>query len=344
MRVVVALALIVVGFAGCSEETTPLVLDEEPAPTVVTDPSDYSYNTTRQHIHDYWNDQQSIEVFSKTKSIGTIVFDDYEDEEVRGDTDQVIPQGAKWVNITMDWDLNEPRIYSATELWLRTAKETEPFLVGPIEDGETVTFLSDNGHDDLPHQRLSAWMFILRFYSDVADHILTQGTVDVTVTAARGLEIPVYPGHPDQWKDATELPLLEHEGNVGMDTGPHSVAGVGAGHWCLFQCFGILRLDDGAIVPYNTSMVEVVLSESSGTSTPTLPGLMFHGADTLEWTLLEPSEQSGSTRTYQIEVLPGAGDGAYAQQSLWEFHVVIDEPVPNGVFVGSFDLKARAIR
>ena len=309
-------------------------------PVVVTDPGDYSYNTTRQHIHDYWNDQWSLGVFSKTVPVGAVKSTGYHDVVVRGDTDQVIPQGARWVNVTLDWGLEEPAVHGATELWLMTARSPEPFLVGPVSSGDTVAFESDNGHNDLPHQRLSAWRFILRFHhSDT--FVVVQGSLDLTVTAARGLEIPLYPGHPDPWRGADELPLLSFSGGAGFTAGP--LPQPASGRACLEDCLDLHRPDDGAIVPYDAAVVEVVLRETSGSGAAMLPGLEFHGADTLAWTRLEPDEERGGERIYRIPVEAGQGDSAYAQQSLWEFQAVIDGPQPDGAFVGSYELEARVL-
>lgn len=344
MRALVVCCLLVVSLAGCSEDPQPLVAEPPEEPTVVTDPADYSYNTTGRHLHDYWGGQDRLEVFSRTVGLGAIQGTDFNDVAVRGDTDQVVPQGTRWVNVTLDWELAEPATHGATELWLRTARETEPFLVGPVSDGDTLSFESANGHNDLPHQRLSAWVFLLRFHSDGNGFVVTQGSLTVTVQAARGVEIPVYPGHPDQWGGATELPLLAFQGDEGFAAGPLVVAGQEAGRWCLSGCLGQHRPDDGAIVPYDAAVVEVVLRETSGTGAALLPGLAFHGADTLAWTRLEPDEEAGAERTYRIPVGEGQGDSAYAQQSLWEFRVVIDEPQPDGVFAGAYDLEARVLR
>lgn len=344
MRVLVVVSLLVVSLAGCSEEPKPLVVEEPEEPPVVTDPGDYSYNTTRQHIHDYWDDQWELDVFEKTVSMGGVRSTTHADHVVRGDTDEVVPQGARWVNVTLDWSLNQPNAHGATELWLQTARTAEPFRVQEVAPGETVHFESDNGHNDLPHQRLSAWRFILRFLSDDNGFVVTPGELTVNVTAARGLEIPLYPGHPDPWHGADELPLLSFAGDVGFSAGPVRAAGEDFGSACLNDCVDLHRPDDGAIVPYNASVVEVVLRETSGSGTAMLPGLEYHGADTLEWTRLEPDDQSGAERVYRIPVEVGQGDSAYAQQSLWEFQAVVDEPQPDGAFVGSYELEARALR
>lgn len=344
MRVLVALSLLAVMFAGCSEETEPLVVQEVEDPPIITDPSDYSYNTTKQHLHDYWNDMTEVEVFSKTVPAGYIQITPFADVVVRGDTDQVVPQGAKWVNVTVAWDLAAPELHGGVELWLMTARSSEPFRVASLSNGETIGFESDNGHNDLPHQRLSAWRFLVRFLEAPSGTVVVQGDVTVHVSAARGLEIPLYPGHPDSWRGAMELPLLAHEGDLGFNAGPLEVAGLGLGTWCLSECFESHRPDDRAIVPHNASVVEVVLRETSGTGPAMMPGLAYHGADTLAWQRVEPDQQNGAERIYWIPVDAGSGDGAYAQQSLWEFDVLIDEPQPDGVFVGAYEIEVRVLK
>lgn len=308
--------------AGCTSEPV-----DDP-PVVVTDPDDFSQfgNDTngagRPHIHDYWGNQERLTVLEFDGDVGFLLHGSgsgYRAEVFRPDT--IIPLGASQVEITVSWDDQPPDGYRAgdnpLELWIKTAADAsaEPFT--QLENGQTVTYESTNDQNDIPHQRISAWQFVLAVPDAVEQP--TGGhrgsydfPVQMTVEAVRGLEIPPYPGHADLWGNETMLEILhvdDHDYEWGTAPG---VAGCSPCNDAPDE----FRPYDRAIVPYDADHIEVVVEDAH--DTPDGLQLIYHGADAWDWSDAERVSEEGGTQTYVIPV-DGNGDSPYALQSLWRF-------------------------
>lgn len=335
-----ALVLLSLLLAGCaSEPATPAATAAEPL--LVTEANDAESLTDeafrmQAHQHDYWGGAERLTVLDTTQQ-GELFF--VSDEWAFGfipEAGTVIPQGTARVEITVDWRDGNAKHYTAPELWVRTAADHEAVLVGALERGQTLVLDTTLASADLPHQALSAWRFQWRIHPGPGGLIWWAGEVTMKAVAVRGLEIPVYPPHPDLWNGAETLDLMDGGQPFGVWTGDP----VDGGN-CYGQCPEIHRPGDGLVVPYDAALVEVTFAQADDSATRL--GLRYHAADTREYTVLEPVETQGATRIYRIPVTPAMGDSPYATQSLWEFAPFVDgEPAP--IKTGSYKLQARVLR
>lgn len=247
-------------------------------------------------------------------------------------TGGIVPQGTRWVNITLSWTVSDDSSFREPHLWVETAADHEPRDHGAISNGETVQIEVDNTQNDLPHEVLSNWAFVLRVEPEIGSALYRfEGEVDVLVVASRGNPIPLFPPHPDLWKGTTEILMFEDEdaAPTGYSGNPNSRAGT---NW-----LGPHILDEDVVVPYDMDHVTVTLTYGEDAPVPFTLG--FHGSGTRDWTLLEPDSVSGNTYTYTIGPDQGRPDGPYAEQSLWVFEVFTDDKDPT-IFIGSYTISA----
>ncbi len=349
MRIFVACLLLGTVISGCASDSRDG--DDAGGVHVVTSPGDYSYLNgsrpdQRAHLHDYWGEADSLVVVSADKTLEWVAnAEPYAQLPFVPDEDQVIPLGAQFVDVAVSWRDVRTGNYGPPELWIKTAADDAPEPVDvPLENGGTIRFVSTNDDNDLPHQRLSAWEFVfavpkgdLPTLPGISPHTKTMHLdVNMTVTATRGLEIPLFPGHPDRWDNQTALPLAVAAGETFL--------------WvmeppnCWFCSGGIFVVgpEDGRLVPGDAAYVEVTLEYTA--YTPTGLELLFHGADTREWRPAPVESDDGSTRVHRIPVgFAGAGgDGPYAKQSQWEFYFGFDGDAP--AYNGEWTLEATVHR
>ncbi len=307
----------------------------------VTSPGDYSgdngTNGNAPHLHDYWAGGDRLVVLETAVSqtgpglsggTGAVVV-----AEFRPDTDHVVPQGASAVHVTIGFTPDTLDRWTAPELWLKTAADTNTSYLADITDG-VITIPSTNDKNDLPHQRLSAWIFEVRMHGTDTGEMRYKGEVRIHVEAEKGLEIPLYPGHPDLWAGRTEFQLFDVSGSdfYAFDPGDAGCDGI--------DCLEVIVPDAGITVPDDAATVHVVLEMGPS---PTTFGLSYHGADRRDFERIDPSVLDGSTYTYDI-ALRGDGDGPYAKSSLWEFVLFIDGPVQDGVVNQTYHLTATVQR
>lgn len=337
LAALVVLALLVAGCA--SEPAAPAAVPEEPL--LVTEANDAESLTDeafrmQAHQHDYWGGAERLTVLEATRPDQTFFVAPFWGVTLVPEPGQVVPQGTSRVEVTVSWTDGTAKHYTAPELWVRTAADHEPVLVGPVEQGQTLVLDATLAHADLPHQTLSAWRFEWRIRPGPGSLIWWDGEVNMKAVAVRGLEIPVYPPHPDLWDGAESRDLLDGGQSFGFWRGDP----VDGGN-CYGQCPEIHRPGDGLVVPYDATTVEVVFEQSSESVTEM--GLRFHAADTREFTVLEPAETQGAARVYRIPVTTGMGDSPYATQSLWEFAPFVQDAT-HSLKTGSYTLTARVLR
>jgi hypothetical protein len=297
-------------------------------------------------LHDHWGGQDRIVVMDIEETTGSHCICATQEFRFLPPPDHVVPQGAASVEITVAWTNTMPPMYDHVEVWYRTAASPEPMQAGdgPIASGDTVAVASTNADNDLPHQRLSAWEFLVRVATaDGLGVISFQAVFTVRVEALGGLDIPLYPGHPDAWNGATEIALLSATQDLMLASGPFDLAGIAGGTICLTGCPIPFKPDPGAIVPFDADHVTVVIEHTLGTEPVFRLGLAYHGADTRDYQRLEPMDDDGARRVYVIP-LAGQGDGPYAQHSLWEFWTFIEEPTPDGWTLSGYTMTATAHR
>ncbi len=222
---------------------------------------------------------------------------------------------------------------------VKTAADVTHRRVGELEAGQAMVFESTNEQNDLPHQILSSWEFGF-FLNDESDGCYEfTGTASIRVEIVRGLEIPLYPGHPDRWGGAQEIILIDEAPDVFIHVGPTD-----AGSACLSGPVGEARclwdphrVANGTVGPFNAQVVEVVLENRATAPLPIDFG--YHDASTREVLWPDPIEEAGGRAVYRLDV--GGGDGPYARQSQWEFWVI---PERGAFYTGSYAMTATAFR
>ncbi|MFA5945171.1 MAG: hypothetical protein WC876_11975 [Candidatus Thermoplasmatota archaeon] len=340
---VVALVLLLAGCSAPNDGGEPA----GQAVTLVTDPSQGRMDPSAgAHLHDYWGSNERKTVLDTIIPIGTLSSGPaqaYSAAVALPEPGDVVPQGAATVEVTLTWtpsaQLGATNEVGGTRLAIRTAADRDAQDLGPIASGQMVVFNSTNERNDLPHQVLSAWEFhwVLEPVAAGGFGLASfQGELAVHVEAVRGLEIPLYPGHPDQWLGRTEFDLFQAEGMTVMD-GDTRTGDVR----CYGSCPPRLVPGDGVVVPINAHHVRVTLDRD--TPMPTRLGLAYHDAVTRDWVVAQAVEETATSRIYVIDVLDG-GDGAYTRQSNWEFALIAEEPVENGYVADSYRIAATVHR
>jgi len=348
MRAALVLALLASVLLGGCADPEPAADPDPVEPCLVRSATDDSCNdpaangtvAERPHLHDYWQGKDRLVLEDVALDVGPFLCTDLAEiallRPADGDT---IIQGTIQVEATIAWTPPAAADPAGTpELWIKTAEDNEPWEAGPVENGATVTVESTNSRNDLPHQRLSAWEFRFMMRPDnPTGCVRYQGTVSLHLEIVRGLDIPLYPGHPDRWENRTVLPLLDHARSTLVYVGGTSGAcleGAGEDGGCLWDPH---IPDDGAIVP-NDAEVRVSLSSTDGT--PLRVRLGYHGADSREIQWPDPVDDDGATRAYSL-LAAGHGDGPYAKQSQWELRLVPDAP-SEPAYTGSYQIVAEA--
>lgn len=329
--------------AGCADSAPP---DEGNAPvSVITDPRDLLNGTAPgSHIHDYWGGRESVKVLESSDGPNSASCTDCA-EGMRFNTERpaegaIVPQGTAWVNGTFTLESDGRDQYGAIELWVKTAQDSEPWLWGEIRSGEQFSIPSSQERNDPPHYVLSLWEFELHTIGATDMHI--GGTYHWNIDAVRGLQLLPYPPHPNRWGDATELDLLSATGSTNL-TYQVDLPAYGTEIFCTGSCPWTHRLNDGAVVPHDTSRIEATLTLSGGV--PAGLGLWFHAADTWEQTKAEGAPASPGRIVYTIPIEGSMADSPYAPQSLWEFEVWLDQPQqPVQAWSGEYTLTIRALR
>ncbi len=305
---------------------------------VVTDPSDFSYvsNATRAgaraHIHDYWSGQSVLYVINAEKEHGWIWHTSAEGQDAtlafRPPSGSIIPLGAALVNVTVEWrNLRQ----SATqihgepfELWIKTAADAQPHYAADLVNGVPTTFETNNSLNDIPHQQLSAWSFVVVVpdamqLPDGNYHSSWDFMVNMSVTATRGHSIPPFPPHPDLWGDERQ------KGVISLDVPYFSWGYLEDRRECM-PCDNVadvidrFGLSDGALIPPDVDYVQVFVEHDTDDATvPAAPlSLMYHTSHSWQWQDAPVFDQSGGVVEYRIPV-EGRGDSPYANQSVWEF-------------------------
>ncbi len=334
--------LAVLFLAGCSSAPA-----EDPAPTsgpsVITDPT-MGLNQTGAHIHDYWRGGDRLlivgdgaEADESGLGPGFATAPDEPVREFRPSSGHVVPQGTASVEVTFSWTDADDGLdsYSQPTAYVKTAGTNATERLGETENGGMLVLETGLAAADLPHQLLSAWAFELRMSPDPATGILRfKGVVSLHVEAVRGLDLPVFPPHPDHWNGGTEIQLVDAEGQLAYweDTGDGGSNGNSGPI--------LFTPASGAIVPSNASHVAVIV-----TYTGQFPvELWYHSATARELAVAEPAASEPGQVTYELPVDAGA-DGPYAKQSQWEFMVkpVTTGPVRTAWFT-DYTITATAVR
>lgn len=316
------LALVAVGLAGCTD-TAPAPVEPE-STSVVTDPTDYSYidnetDGSGWHVHDYWKGGDELQVLDHRKQPGGVSsYGGDKGAPIAGfhpDAGDVVPQGAASVTVTATWDADPESSFGTVSLYVKTAKDDEAQLIGPIEKNTPITFNSTNEANDPPHQTLSLWRFELWAAPREGEDstLLSGASARIEAVAHKGLEIPAWPPHPDFWNGATELTLFEDEGGgAGVDVG------MVATHSCISTCtLRTVRPDDGLLVPFDATRVDFLVTKEP--AQPVALDMAFHGADAWEMQTADPAEEELTHVLWSIPVDRQRGDSPYALQSLWQF-------------------------
>lgn len=326
--------------SGCAADAPEAAPPTEKSPVVVTKPGDFdATNLTddRPHLHDYWGGKERLVLMDQATEaivglaggvpVVAVTFDP--------PPGAVVPQGASAVHVTVKWTTEPGDTFGAPELWVKSAADHDTMKVAAVEHDAVVTIPSTNEKNDLPHQTLSAWQFQFVLPPGPTGATRYQGTVTIHVEVQRGLDIPLYPGHPDRWAGATEIALFSNaQDALWQGDGYHDYS-------CFSGCPGLVAPREGVVVPYDAKRVVVVIEQEDR---PSKLGLKFHGADTRELSTLPPPEEADGKRVYDIPLTRGMADGPYARESLWRFLAAIEEPAPDSVVAQSYTMTATAFR
>lgn len=324
------LAAALVLLAGCSDPPAPEPVPAE-EPDVITDPT-MGLNQTGAHIHDYWKGGDRLLIIGDGAEAdesglgpGFATANDLPVRLFQPSSGHVVPQGTSSVEVTFAWTDAADGLdqYGEVSAWAKTAGTNLTERIATIENGQTVAIEAGLPDADLPHQLLSAWAFELRMSAAPDTGVLRfKGVSWVKVEAVRGLELPVFPAHPDRWNGADEIRLVDAQGQLSYweDTGDGGSNGMSGP--VLFTPVS------GAIVPGNASHVAVEVTWSGAVPLQ----LWYHSATsrTMELAaspLLTGGTGSGSTSALYELPLGDGPDGPYATQSQWEFTV---KPSANG--------------
>jgi hypothetical protein len=112
---------------------------------------------------------------------------------------------------------------------------------------------------------------------------------------------------------------------------------------CSNFCYTPATPLDGAVVPFDSAYVIATLTTIQD-GNPEYMGaldLLYHGADSREWTRLQHDRVEGDTRYYVIPIQSQA-DGPYAEATTWEFHVANDEDSRH--YAGYYHIGATVYR
>lgn len=338
----IALLLAALLLAGCAEKPAAAV-PKPPTAIVVTSLSDTDSitNTTlmnASHFHDYWQNKTEVVVMEETRRTSSLNLGG-------GDLDfafmppggHVVPQGTDRITVTASWSLDATSRTGGVELWAQRPHQHDPARIGPIEANQPVVIPTTAADADVPHQQLSAWTFVLLF-RDEAGVDAVSGDLTLKAVAHRGLEIPLFPPHPDVWNGRESIPLFDDEVDLSLYEGSPT----GAYRCYALPCVQVHRPINGTVVPYDARFVEVTLTRKDP-SLDTL-GLEFHAADTRNWTKMKPTKEEGAARTYRLPVSGLMGDGPYAAQSQWVFLAYVEAPQEDGWHLGAYHMSARALR
>lgn len=340
-------AVLLMLLAGC---TGPAPNDDG-TPVLVTNPDDYSYlngtsPTSRPHLHDYWSGKDTLTLVDgewqgRQESAISGDYKVYAAEFLPPDGN-VVPQGTDRVTIRVTLTPAPGDRISDLALLYNTAASTElpdADNAVPFVDGQ-ITIATQDEDNDLPHQVVSGWRFVVVGQGEQGIYRF-KGTMHLLVEAHRGPDpIPTYPGHPDQWHNATQIPLLTEERAM-YDLWLEPLGGCQP-FLKADNCPVAHRADDGQLVPTDARYVEVTL-----TTTDEFPNgiqLHYHGGETRTFRTVQPAESQGNQRIYRIQV-DGNGDGPYALRSLWEF--LVTGTAANGIRTlegASYTIEATAYR
>ena len=327
--------------AGCSSPSPEPEAGDQPS--VITDPT-MGLNQTGAHIHDYWHGSDRLVIIGDGAEgdesglgPGFATGNDIEVRTFKPSSGHVVPQGTAGVEVTFTWTDAADGLdsYGEVSLWVKTAGTNASERIGATGNGQTIAIETGEPDADLPHQLLSAWAFELRM-STPADgtHLRFKGEVAVKVEALRGLPLPVFPAHPDHWKGASEIPLVEASGTLSYweDTGDGGSNGMSGPVTCTPA--------SGAIVPSNSSHVAVEVTWDGAIALE----LWYHSATSRDLAMVEPTSEGQGTATYELPIGDGP-DGPYAKQSQWEFTV---KPAANGplrtTWFEGYTLTAKAVK
>ncbi len=350
MRVLAFLPAILI-LAGCTSPSS----DPAPGDDVII--VDSPFNRTadmdaRAHLHDYWGGAHRLVVADiDVPAPGYVWFDasSISVATMRPEAGHVVPQGTGWVNVTVAWaddaQAVPPNQYKNVQLWVKSASDNDLVLRANLTSSPaTIAIATNLTMADLPHQILSAWQFDL-FMAPVEPAVANPvirgqaaftGTVHFTVTADHTREIPLFPGHPDQWANRTEIKLFSGGGTLFYDGDPTTT------NWrCYGGCPVVFHPDDGVVVPIDADRIVVQLWLSA--TSPTKLGLKVHAADAREFVKATLTQETATLRTYTIDVGNG-GDGPYAKQSQWEIVPYPEGPVENGFMSEDYTIEATAYK
>lgn len=369
---------------GSSQEADPAIPTSVPATPTATEPNETEEFVPKFHYHNYWNGREKVMLFDPSHALmigqdayneffstndamtlGTVVFDpdtDGEDGAESQETD-VVFQGTNRIEVKVTWqDTNN---IPGLALYYSPANTPDFLRFGEVKSGQTYYIEMKENWADMPHQlSVSRWAFRLdaydaRFESYPAKLHNAKGEIHVEMYIHNGGEKFIDPPHPYFFKagptrsaghvyqNLTDcLVVNSTRVNNQYNVPPASLR---------FQCGGPtgsieMRPEAPYIVPWETTSLIIDLYYNLTTKASAVPhkvGLIFHGADALNYRYIAPKLNEPTHLRYEVPVTEKMSDTPYSDETDWRYGlypILSDRPEGSGDISGNFHIALTAVK
>ncbi|MGQ0535677.1 MAG: hypothetical protein ACT4PT_06375 [Methanobacteriota archaeon] len=353
LALVLLLAAPLSGCIGSGDETEPSATSTEGtlsgaevAPNATENVTESTPEATsigdQPHVHDYWLGvdtkvlmDEDLPTSSATETTLRGIFRAFfRSQPVNASVGGAyfrLPDGVTVIegtrSLILDLDASRMQFFSGNmKLYYHTAGNPEWVETEPI--GKTGQYLIDLApiDADIAHSKSSRWEFLVLPHGSPA---YMNGTLHVTITAKKGLDILVMPGHGQHFLDSNILDVMDKDVPFSSTRTLFFADEEGTRD---------VKPDPGRIIPPGTQFVKVELSWEISQGAELVDGLilLYHDASSANYRCYEQrgnggfgcgdsSEQEGDgkkgSRSYTIEASPQTVDSPYAEESAWAFGV-----------------------
>lgn len=293
------------------------------------------------HVHDYWagldrallmddsvtlaRDYGDSFVNANFNSGEAYDYPFYLPESAPGGQVALIYPGSSRVEITLTWNSQDVTL-SNMGLRYAPANADKKTLLPAQPSGSTFAIELAPAMADAGHQVFTLWEFAVAPSNDVRNAPAWQpgavlGPVNIRVEVVKGLVV-LEPEHPAFWAQSSALLVRDPAALYAFNWGAQEQDRLQAAS-------GLIRLDNGKIVPPGTTRLRLEFSwGSSGPAPP--PGedwvLTWRSAaqnpritPLSEFGRAEPVSEGPGTKVYEVAVAASEADAYYQKKSLWRF-------------------------